>query len=103
MWTAPDPASVAVAVADPQRAAARGVPVGLLSLAFMLLRGLTVAMSVQVVGALLVLSVICTPAAAPRVTATPGRAAVLSVVFAEVAVLGGIRPALAAAFRSART
>ncbi len=49
---------------DPDLAAARGVPVGLLSPVFMLLLGITVAMSVQVVGALLVLSVLCTPAAA---------------------------------------
>ncbi|HEY0364169.1 MAG TPA: metal ABC transporter permease, partial [Solirubrobacteraceae bacterium] len=43
---------------DPELAAARGVPVRLLSPVFMLLLGLTVAMSVQIVGALLVLSAI---------------------------------------------
>jgi len=78
---------------DPDVAAARGVPVRLLAPMFMLVLGL--AMSVQVVGALLVLSVMCTPAAAAfRVTASPARAVVLSVVFATVSVVGGILLAL---------
>lgn len=75
---------------DPELAAARGVPVRLLSPLFMLLLGLTVAMSVQIVGALLVLSVVCTPAAAAmRVTASPALVPLLSVVFAVVATVGG--------------
>ena len=75
---------------DPDVAAARGVPVRLLSPAFMLLLGLTVAMSVQVVGALLVLSIVCTPAAAAmRVTASPVLVPVLSVIFAVTATVGG--------------
>jgi len=75
---------------DPDVAAARGVPVRLLSPVFMLLLGLTVAMSVQIVGALLVLSVVCTPAAAAmRVTASPVLVPVLSVVFAVTATVGG--------------
>jgi zinc/manganese transport system permease protein len=80
---------------DPDLAAARGVPVGLLSPVFMLLLGLTVAMSVQIVGALLVLSIICTPAAAAmRVTATPYLVTLLSVLFGVTSVLGGILLAL---------
>ena len=43
---------------------ARGVPVGLLHAGFMLVLGCTVAVSVQVVGALLVLALLSTPAAA---------------------------------------
>lgn len=79
------------ASADPEAAAARGVPVRLLSPLFMLVLGLTVAMSVQVVGALLVLSIICTPAAAAmRVTASPVLVPVLSVAFATVSTVGGI-------------
>jgi zinc/manganese transport system permease protein len=75
---------------DPELAAARGVPVRLLSPVFMLLLGLTVALSVQIVGALLVLSVVCTPAAAAmRVTASPVLVPVLSVVFAVTATVGG--------------
>jgi zinc/manganese transport system permease protein len=83
---------------DPEVAAARGVPVRLLSPAFMLVLGLTVAMSVQLVGALLVLSVVCTPAAAAmRVTATPWLTTVLSVGFATFSVVGGIMLALGGA------
>jgi zinc/manganese transport system permease protein len=80
---------------DPEAAAARGVPVRLLSPVFMLVLGLTVAMSVQVVGALLVLSIVCTPAAAAmRVTASPLRVTVLSVAFAVTSTVGGILLAL---------
>ncbi len=76
---------------DPELAAARGVPVRLLSPLFMLLLGLTVAMSVQVVGALLVLTIVSTPAAAAmRVTASPVLVPVLSVTFAVTAMVGGI-------------
>ena len=49
---------------DPDVAAARGVPTRALSIAFMLLMGLAVAMAVQVVGSLLVLSLLISPAAA---------------------------------------
>ena len=80
---------------DPELAAARGVPVGLLSPLFMLLLGLTVAISIQVIGALLVLSIVCTPAAAAmRVTASPRKMPLLSMLFGFVAVLGGILLAL---------
>ncbi len=82
---------------DPEVAAARGVPTRMLSLVFMLLLGLAVAMAVQVVGALLVLSLLITPAAAAtRVTASPLWVPVLAVVFAEVSALGGILLALGA-------
>ncbi|NMO50045.1 metal ABC transporter permease [Actinoplanes sp. TBRC 11911] len=76
---------------DAELAAARGVPVKALSTIFMLLLGLSVAMSVQIVGALLVLSIICTPAAAAmRVTASPHVVTLLSVLFGVVSVVGGI-------------
>jgi zinc/manganese transport system permease protein len=76
---------------DPDLAAARGVPVRVLSALFMFLLGLTVAMSVQVVGALLVLSIVCTPAAAAmRVTSSPALVPLLSVTFAVVSMVGGI-------------
>ena len=82
---------------DPDVAAARGVPTRLLSLVFMLLLGLAVAMAVQVVGALLVLSLLITPAAAAtRVSASPLWVPVLAVAFAEVSALGGILLALGA-------
>jgi zinc/manganese transport system permease protein len=76
---------------DPELAAARGVPAGVLSALFMLLLGLAVAISVQVIGALLVLSVICTPAAAAmRVTASPRLVPLLSMAFGFLSVVGGI-------------
>jgi zinc/manganese transport system permease protein len=51
---------------------------------------------VKVVGALLVVALMVTPAAAAaRVTASPLRATVLAVVFAEVAALGGVVLSLA--------
>ena len=82
---------------DPEVASARGVPTRTLSLVFMVLLGLAVAASVQVVGALLVLSLLVTPAAAAlRVSASTVLVPVLSVVFALVSVIGGILLAVGA-------
>ncbi|MET9375622.1 metal ABC transporter permease [Streptomyces sp. NPDC002992] len=79
------------ASADPDVAEARGVPARALSLAFMLILGLAVALCVQIVGALLVLSLLVTPAAAAaRVTASPVLLPVLSVLFALAAMEGGV-------------
>lgn len=81
---------------DPDVAAARGVPLGVLAPVFAVLVGVATALGVQTVGALLVLALMVTPAAAAaRVTASPLRATVLSVLFAEVSVLGGIVLSLA--------
>jgi len=75
---------------DPDVAQARGVPVRALSMVFAVLIGLTTALAVPVVGAILVLSVMIAPgAAAAQVTASPVRATVLAVVFAEVSLVGG--------------
>ncbi|SCK47658.1 ABC-type Mn2+/Zn2+ transport systems, permease components [Streptomyces sp. SceaMP-e96] len=83
---------------DPEVAEARGVPVRPLSLAFMLVLGLAVALCVQIVGALLVLALLVTPAAAAaRLTASPVLLPVLSVVFALCAMEGGILLALGSA------
>lgn len=83
------------ASADPDVAAARGVPVRGLSFVFMIVLGLTVALSVQAVGALLVLTLVVTPAAAAsRVTASPVLLPLLSVVFAVLSIEGGILLAL---------
>ncbi|WP_338895160.1 metal ABC transporter permease [Streptomyces sp. TG1A-60] len=58
--------------ADPEVAEARGVPVRALSFAFVIVLGLAVALSVQIVGALPVLTLVVTPAAAAaRITASP--------------------------------
>lgn len=76
---------------DPEVARARGVPVRALSIIFMLVLGLAVAMAVQLVGALLVLSLLITPtSAAAAITVRPLMITVLSVVFAVVAAVGGI-------------
>lgn len=79
------------ASADPVVAAAKGVPVSLLSPLFAVLIGVATALGVQIVGALLVVALMVTPAAAAaRVTASPVRATILAVVFAELAAVGGI-------------
>ena len=80
---------------DPEVAAARGVPVRGLSIVFMLLLGLAVAASIQIVGALLVLSILVTPAAAAlRISSSPLWVPLLSMGFALVSLVGGIMLAL---------
>lgn len=71
------------ATVDPEVAAARGVPVRALGIVFAALMGVVAAQAVQIVGALLVMSLLITPAAAT------------SVVFAEVSAVGGILLSLA--------
>ena len=81
---------------DPVVANARGVRTSGLSIVFMMILALAVAVTIQVVGALLVLALLITPAAAAmRVTSNPVTTVVLSIVFAELAVVGGILLALA--------
>jgi zinc/manganese transport system permease protein len=80
---------------DPDVAAARGVPVRLLSIVFMIVLALATAVSIQIVGALLVLSLLVTPAAAAmRVSSSPVLVPVLSVTFAVTSIVGGILLAL---------
>lgn len=84
------------ATVDPDVAEARGVPVRALGIVFAALVGLTAAQGVQIVGALLVMSLLITPAAAAaRITSSPARAIALSIVFAEIAAIGGIMLSLA--------
>lgn len=84
------------ATVDPDVAAARGVPVRALGIVFAALVGVVAAQAVQIVGALLVMSLLITPAAAAaRVVASPAAAVAASVVFAEVAAVGGILLSLA--------
>ena len=76
---------------DPQSAAARGVPTVGVSLAFMLLLGLVVAVAVHIIGALLVMALLVTPAAAAmRVASGPVAVPVLAALFGVVAAVGGI-------------
>ena len=80
---------------DPEVARAKGVPVNVLTIVFMLTLGLAVALSVQVVGVLLVLALLITPAAAAtQLSASPVWVPVLSVIFAVTASVGGILIAL---------
>ncbi|GAA1002317.1 MULTISPECIES: metal ABC transporter permease [Tsukamurella] len=83
---------------DPDVAAARGVPTKTLSVVFAMLVGAAAAQGVQIVGALLVMSLLITPAAAAaRVTSSPGKATLLSLAFAMTAAVGGIVLSLAPA------
>jgi zinc/manganese transport system permease protein len=80
---------------DPEVAEARGVPTKALGIVFMLLLALAVAASLQIVGALLVLTLLVTPAAAAlRLTASPLLVPILSMAFAAISVVGGILLAL---------
>ncbi|UFS58494.1 metal ABC transporter permease [Subtercola endophyticus] len=80
---------------DADVASARGIPTRFLSLYFMLLLGLAVAVSVQIVGSLLVLSILVTPAAAAlRLSSSPVLVPLLSTIFAVVSLVGGIMLAL---------
>ncbi len=80
---------------DPEVAMARGVPVKVLGIGFVMLLGLAVAAAVQVVGALLVLALLVTPAAAAlRLSSSQLWVPILSVGFAAVSMIGGILLAL---------
>ncbi|QGS34217.1 metal ABC transporter permease [Corynebacterium xerosis] len=84
------------ASADPVLAAASGINVRAMSVLFAVLIGLTAAQGVQIVGALLIISLVITPgAAAAYVTASPMKAVALSVLFAETAAVGGVLLSLA--------
>jgi zinc/manganese transport system permease protein len=68
---------------DPQVAEARGVPVRLLAIIFMFFVAITVSLSVQIVGVLLIFTLLVGPAAAAmQLTASPVRALLISVVLA---------------------
>lgn len=80
---------------DAEVARARGVNVTALGIFFVMLLGLSVAAAVQIVGALLVLALLVTPAAAAlRLSRSQLWVPVLSVLFAMIAMLGGILLAL---------
>ncbi|HEX3721151.1 MAG TPA: metal ABC transporter permease [Nitrolancea sp.] len=76
---------------DPDVAAARGVPVRLISYIFMLLLAISVAVAVQVVGVLLIFALLVTPAAtAQQLTARPTLGVGLSVGLAVLVVWLGL-------------
>lgn len=76
---------------DPDVAAARGVPVRFIGLAFLVLVGVTVGEAVQAVGALLIVGLLVTPAAtAQRLTARPFPAIALAAALAVASVWLGL-------------
>lgn len=80
---------------DQEVAVARGVKARLLGIIFILLLGLAVAAAVQIVGALLVLALLVTPAAAAlRLSSSQVLVPILSVSFALIAMVGGTLLAL---------
>ncbi|MGM7699193.1 metal ABC transporter permease [Microbacterium sp. A84] len=81
---------------DAVAASARGIPTRALSLAFMVLLGLIVAVAVHIIGALLVMALLVTPAAAAmRISAGPLAVPLLAALFGFVSAVGGILLALA--------
>ncbi len=76
---------------DPEVAEARGVPVRLLSIGFLLILAIAVAEAIQVVGVLLVLTLLITPAAsAQKLSVRPLVATLLAVAIALACTMGGI-------------
>lgn len=83
---------------DPAVAAARGVNLRVQSILFMAILGMAVAISVQIVGALLVLTLLVTPAAAAaRITNSQLWGPLLSVIFGVTSAVGGMLLSLGAA------
>lgn len=81
---------------DPEVAEARGVPLKLLGLLFLIVLAFAVTEASQIVGTLLVLSLAITPAAAAqRLSARPLVVTAISVVFSLVASVGGLLVSLA--------
>ncbi len=76
---------------DPDVARARGVPTGLLGIVFLYVLAVTVTEAAQIVGTLLVLSLVITPAAAAqRLSTNPVVVTSLSVAMAVLAADGGL-------------
>src|SRR5205807_1536390 len=76
---------------DPDVAAARGVPVRILSFGYLVLMALVVAVAVQVVGVLLIFALLVTPAAiAQNVTTRPAVAVAVAVALALIFTWAGL-------------
>ena len=79
------------ATVDPEVAAARGVPVRALGIVFLLILAAAVSEAIQVVGVLLILTLLITPGAtAERLSPRPGLAMLWSVAIALFCTIGGI-------------
>ncbi len=76
---------------DPEVAQARGVPVRLLSIVFLLLLAITISEAIQIVGVLLVFALlVAPPAAAERLSRRPLAAIGLSILFNVLFTWGGL-------------
>jgi zinc/manganese transport system permease protein len=83
------------ATVDPEVAEARGVPVRALGIVFLLILAAAVSEAIQVVGVLLILTLLITPGAtAERLTPRPGQATLFSIGVALFCAIGGILLAL---------
>jgi zinc/manganese transport system permease protein len=83
------------ATVDPEVAEARGVPVRALGVVFLLVMAAAVSEAIQIVGVLLILTLLITPGAtAERLTPRPGQATLYSVGVALFCTMGGILLAL---------
>jgi len=79
------------ATLDEEVAEAKGVPVGALSIAFMVVLAVAVSEAVQVVGVLLIFALIVAPAAiAERFTTRPSRGVLLSAILAVLFTWAGL-------------
>jgi len=84
---------------DPEVAEARGVPVKLLGIIFMLILAVTVAESIQVIGVLLVFALLIAPAAtAHHLTKRPLYGILLSIILGVAFTWGGLLLALVSRF-----
>ncbi len=80
-----------LASVNPEVAEAKGVPVRMLGLVFLVLMGLVITMAVQVVGTLLLFALVVTPpATALRLTARPLRVVAIGVGSGLFSVVGGL-------------
>ncbi|MGE5606170.1 MAG: metal ABC transporter permease [Bacteroidota bacterium] len=76
---------------DPEMAAVSGIPAGLVSLTLSILMGLTIVVSLQAVGELLVLALIVLPASiAQQMAGSLGKMALLSVVIGVGSAVAGL-------------
>ncbi len=87
--------SLLTVTVDEDLAAAEGVPVGRINLAFMVLIALVVATAMKVVGVLLVAALLIIPAAGARVLSrTPEQMAILAAFIGMISVIGGLMASL---------
>ena len=76
---------------DPEAAEARGVRVHAISIVFLILVALSVAVTVQVIGTLLIFALLVTPAAAAQqLTARPGLGLALTIAMSLMFMWGGL-------------